>query len=278
MQARFFLLFHLWDKCFKNCGSAFGWRFVLRWNKHKHNWTFFFHLWDKCFKNFCSAFGWRYLFRWKKMQAWLYYFFHLWDKFFKNFYSAFGPRSVFRWKKNRSMIYFFFSFVGQLFKYFCSAFGWRSLFRWKKKCKHDFFFFSICGINVSKILAAPSAEGSCLDEINTSIIERKRVGKDACREIYTLTNGKNCCSDFEQQFLRFMDINLCKRVCNKKYICWQIKKIAIHILSSNSPCFVDINLWKRVQKYACGQKKYMWANGKNCCSNFEQRFHLFCGY
>jgi hypothetical protein len=66
----------------------------------------------------------------------------------------------------------------------------------------------------------------------------KPVGKDACREIYTLTKGKNCCSDFEEQFPRFMDI-LCKRVkkdiCNKKYVCWQIKKIATKILSSNSP-------------------------------------------
>ena len=44
----------------------------------------------------------------------------------------------------------------------------------------------------------------------------KPVGKDACREIYTLTKGKNCCSDFEQQFPCFMDI-LCKRV--KKDIC-----------------------------------------------------------
>ena len=147
----------------------------------------------------------------------------------------------------------------------------------------------------------------------------KRVGKDACREMYTLTNGKNFCLDFEQQFPRFMDINLCKRVkkdkCNQKYICWQIKnccsdferkfppfcgyklmqatekrwmgpknicgqmkKIAAPILSSNSPCFVDINLCKRVEKDTCGHKKYMWANGKNYCSNFEQRFHLFCGY
>ena len=89
----------------------------------------------------------------------------------------------------------------------------------------------------------------------------KRVWKDTCREIYTLTKGKNCCSDFEQQFPRFMDLNLCTRVqkdiCNKKYICGQMKTIAAHILSINSPCFVDINLWKRVKKYACGQKKYM---------------------
>ena len=35
----------------------------------------------------------------------------------------------------------------------------------------------------------------------------KRVGKDACRKMYKLRNGKNCCSDFEQQFPRFMDIN-----------------------------------------------------------------------
>ena len=55
----------------------------------------------------------------------------------------------------------------------------------------------------------------------------KQVGKDARREMYTLKNGKNCFLDFEQQFPRFMDI-LCKRVkkdiCNKKYVCWQIKK------------------------------------------------------
>ena len=74
----------------------------------------------------------------------------------------------------------------------------------------------------------------------------KPVGKDACREIYTLTKGKNCCSDFEQQFLRFMDINSWKRmkkdICNKKYICGQMKKITTHILSSNSSCFVHINL------------------------------------
>ena len=36
----------------------------------------------------------------------------------------------------------------------------------------------------------------------------KRVGKDACRKMYKLRNSKNCCSDFEQQFPRFMDINL----------------------------------------------------------------------
>jgi hypothetical protein len=72
------------------------------------------------------------------------------------------------------------------------------------------------------------------------------VRKDARREMYTLKNGKYCCLDFEQQFPRFIDINSWKRmkkdICNKKYICGQMKKITTHILSSNSPCFVDINL------------------------------------
>jgi hypothetical protein len=100
----------------------------------------------------------------------------------------------------------------------------------------------ICG-QMAKIAAQiVSTDSTYFVDINLS----KRVGKDACREMYTLTNGKNFCSDFEQQFPRFMDINLWKRVkkdiCNKKYICGQMKKIATHILSSNSPCFVDINL------------------------------------
>ena len=97
---------------------------------------------------------------------------------------------------------------------------------------------NICGQMAKIAVQILSSDSTYFVDINLC----KPVGKDACREIYTLTNGKNCCSDFEKQFPRFMDINLCKRVCNKKYICWQIKKIATHILSSNSPCFVDINL------------------------------------
>ena len=61
----------------------------------------------------------------------------------------------------------------------------------------------------------------------------------------------------------------------KKNICGQMAKIAVQILSSDSTYFVDINLCKRVGKDACGQKKYMWANGKNCCSDFEQQFTRF---
>ena len=115
----------------------------------------------------------------------------------------------------------------------------------------------------------------------------KPVGKDACREIYTLTKGKNCCSDFEQQFPQFMDLNLCTRVqkdiCNKKYICGQIQKNRYSHFEQQFPLFcryksmkacyccldfqqqfprfMDINSWKRMKKdicnkkYICGQMK-----------------------
>ena len=65
-----------------------------------------------------------------------------------------------------------------------------------------------------------------------------------CR--YKSMKARYCCLDFQQQFPRFMDINSWKRmkkdICNKIYICGQMKKITTHILSSNSPCSVDINL------------------------------------
>jgi hypothetical protein len=69
----------------------------------------------------------------------------------------------------------------------------------------------------------------------------KQVGKDARREMYTLKNGKNCCLDFQQQFLRFMDINLWKRmkkdICNKKYICGQMKKNRYSHFEQQFPLF-----------------------------------------
>ena len=63
-----------------------------------------------------------------------------------------------------------------------------------------------------------------------------------CRWVLTLTNGKNYCSDFEQQFPRFMDINL-----------W--------------------SEWKKMYV----KKFYMLINGINCRSDFEQRLPPFFG-
>ena len=46
-----------------------------------------------------------------------------------------------------------------------------------------------------------------------------------------------------------------------------MKKIAAHILSTDSTFFVDIDLCKRVGKDA-RRKMYTLKNGKNCCSDF----------
>jgi len=64
----------------------------------------------------------------EKIQARFNYFFHLWDNFSKICASP-------------------------------SAGGLYS--NGKKAFKHDLIFFSICGINLSNIFAAPSAEGLC---------------------------------------------------------------------------------------------------------------------
>ena len=86
-----------------------------------------------------------------------------------------------------------------------------------------------------------------------------------------------------EKYIRWQRVKIAARILSSNSpVLWifyvsEWKKIYAPILSSNSPCFVDINLCKLVEKDACGHKKYMWVNGKNYCSNFEQRFHLFCG-